>query len=211
MRTLIVMVLLILTVPLEAQEIPGDSLAAVQGYAPGGPTPPAATAAEPASSDPKAAAVSLVLPVRSDNQLQQSLSVAEADLRRAQARLAWLSEAGSKRTGLSETKASKDQKRWSERLTALGTAQLSAARQACLVALAKQQALELELQLNQKRTERASSTGDPGASEGLKPVIRELERQTLEAQLKYRKLAHELASTEQDVADQRIALYKAVR
>jgi hypothetical protein len=211
MRIVTVIVLLVLTAPLQAQEIAADSLsAAVQGYAPGGPTA-AAAAAEQASSDAKAGAIALVLPVRSDNQLQQSLSAAEADLRRAQARLAWLTEVDSKRDAISEANASKAQKRWSARLGALGTAQLEAARQACLAALAKQQALELELQLNQKRAERASSSGDPGASEGLKPVIRELERQTLAAQQKYRKLAHALANTEEDVADQRMALYRAAK
>ena len=212
MRTLTLMILLVLPAPLGAQETTTDSATpAVQGYAPGGPTPALDTAVDRAASDPKAVAVALVLPVRSDNQLQQSLSAAEADLRRAQARLAWMTDASSKAGAQSEAKASKSQRRWSEQLGALGKAQLDAARQACLVALAKQQALELELQLNKKRAEGASSTGDAGASEGLRPVIRELERQTLEAQLKYRKLAHELARTEQDVAHQRFALYRAAK
>jgi hypothetical protein len=208
------MALFLLPAQLAAQEIAVDSLsadslsAAVQGYAPGGPTA-AAAAAEQASSDAKAVALGLVLPVRSDNQLQQSLRAAEADLERAQARLAWATEAESKRAAESDAGASKEQKRWSARLSALSTAQLEAARQACLAALAKQQALELELQLNQKRAEQAS--GSPGASKGLKPVIRELERQTLAAQLKHRELAHVLANTEEDVADQRIALYKAAK
>lgn len=211
MRTLTVMVLLVLSAPLlGAQETTSDSATpAVQGYAPGSPTPSPAPAAD--RSDTKPVALGLVLPVRSEDQLQQSLSAAEADLRRAQARLSWMIKAGTREDALPEARVSKDQKRWSERLGALGAKQLDAARQACLVALAKQQALELELQLNRKRAERASSTGDPAASEGLNPVIRELERQTLDKQVKYRRLAHQLARTEEEVATQRLDLYKAAK
>jgi hypothetical protein len=210
MRTLTVMVLLVLPAPLGAQETTTDSATpAVQGYAPGSPTPSPAPPAD--RSDPKAVALDLVLPVRSDDQLQQSLSAAEADLRRAQARLSWMIKAGTREDALPEARVGKDQKRWSERLGALGESQLDAARQACLVALAKQQAVELELQLNRKRAERTSSSGDPAAREGLNPVIRELERQTLDRQLKYRRLAHELARTEEEVATQRLDLYKAAK
>jgi hypothetical protein len=105
-----------------------------------------------------------------------------------------------------EKRAAERQTRWAERVEAIGDAEQDTAREACLVAFAKHQALERELQLAQMRAGRTTATGN---HQGSRVVLGELERQTLEAQQKYRQLAHHLAENEENLANKRLELYKA--
>ena len=105
-----------------------------------------------------------------------------------------------------EKRAGERQKRWAEQLETVSDAETEAARQARLVAVAKHQALELELQLAQKRASVPPSAASGGGSN---VVIRELEQQTLEAQRNYRRLDHGLAQKEEDLANKRLDLYRA--
>jgi hypothetical protein len=68
--------------PLGAQEISADTASdGAQAYAPAG------AAASLGSAEPKAVVGSIVLPARSETQLQQAIAAAEDDLRRADGRL----------------------------------------------------------------------------------------------------------------------------
>jgi hypothetical protein len=230
MRTLMAVALLVIAPPLGAQEVESDSAAPeAQGYAPGGP-PSAAAPSVLGSANASALAPSIVLPRRSEAQLQQAMRVAEADLRRADARLVradggkdeiraraqrYRAELHQIEKQRKESKA--DEKvldarkrtaerelRWTRQLAALGDAELAAAREARRVAQAKHQALELELQLAQKRSAQAGSGGGEWSV-----VVRELERQTLDAQKAYWKLAHQLALSEEDLAAKRLDLYRS--
>jgi len=220
--------LLVVTGPVMAQETAADSATpAVQGYAPAGPLAPVAEASVPAS--PLLIVGAVTLPRRSEAYLEQALGAVENDLQRADARLA---RAGGshdrvesltlqRQSQLRELEAKirqadkekrKDEKRlleaqkrlWEQqkepakRLKTITEAELEAARTARRVSMAKHQALELELQLAQKRNR----------GEGSSAVTRELEQQTLEAQQAYRKLDHELGRQEEELADQRLDLYR---
>jgi uncharacterized membrane protein YccC len=223
MRLLGTVLLLAVSAPLSAQEVDSAS-PKVQGYAPGLPT-----AAVPQSSRVSSALAStIVLPLRPEGQLRDAMRVAEEDLRRADTRLIRASQgkdhirarAEQQRVELrqietrrkqpkpdekvldAQKRAAERELRWTQKLDAMGDVELEAAREARRLAQAKQQALELELQLAQKREAQASST-----SNGSNVVIRELEKQTLDAQKEYWKLAHQLASSEQDLAAKRLDLY----
>jgi hypothetical protein len=237
MRMLTAALLLGVTAPLAAQEISADSIT-VQGYAPAGPPSPALEGSERASADPSAAVGAIVLPTRSEAQLQQALVGTEDDLRRADGRLTRAGESSSRGRALSqqrrlelrqietktkqadkekrkadkkvleaEKRAVEREQRWAEQLEALDNAELEAAREARGVGVAKHQALELELQLAQKRAARASVVrGKSADAEDV--VTRELEEQTLEAQREYRRLAHQLAEKEEGLSNKRLDLYK---
>ena len=109
-----------------------------------------------------------------------------------------------------EKKALERQKQWAERLEAVDQAELGIGRQAGHVAFARHQALGLESQLAQARGG-AANTGNKLSDESSRMVIRQLELQTLQAQQKFRKLAHELARQEEALADKRLDLYKSAR
>ena len=237
MPTLAALLLLLLASPLIAQEVSADSATPpAQGYAPGVTQPPTG-ASERASADPAVVTDALVLPRRTENQLQQAMSAADTDLQRAQTRLSTATnnrarlkamaqqsrvelreiEAKRKQADKEKRKADKSvleaekraaerRTRWAEQVEAVGDAEEATAREACLVAFAKHQALERELQLAQMRAGRTTATGNDAGSRAVKG---ELERQTLEAQQKYRRLAHELAQNEEDLANKRLELYKA--
>jgi hypothetical protein len=241
MPTLAALLLLLVASPLIAQEVSSDSATPpAQGYAPGVTPPPTPGAAVRPSSDPSAVAAALVLPVRTENQLQQAMSAADTDLQRAQSRLATASQNRARLKGMAQQRrvelreieakrkqadkekrkndqsvleaqkrAAERQTRLAEKVEAIGDAEEATAREACLVAFAKHQALESELQLAQMRAGHPTATGsNAGADEGSRVVKGELERQTLEAQQKYRRLAHELAQNEEDLANKRLELYK---
>jgi hypothetical protein len=232
MRVLTAALLLGMTAPLAAQEVGADSdTSTVQGYAPGG-------SPERGPADPAAIVGAIVLPGRSESQLEQALAGTADDLRQADARLARAGESSSRARALIqrhrvelrqiETKkkqADKEKRkedkrlleaqeravqrelRRAEQLEVIDGVELEAAQEARRAAVAKRQAVELELQLAQKRAERANlprrSTADP------KDVVtRELEQQTLEAQREYRRLAHQLAEKEEDLSNKRLDLYK---
>jgi hypothetical protein len=227
MRLLGTVLLLAVSAPLDAQEVGPDSASPeAQGYAPGLPPAPI-----PQSSPLSSAVVStIVLPLRPERQLRDAMRVAEEDLRRADARLIRASQGKDHiRTRVQQQRAElrrietrrkepkADEKvldaqkraaerelRWTQELEAMGDTELEAGRQARRLAQAKQQALELELQLAQKRGAQTNSSSD-----GWQVVIRELEKQTLDAQKEYWKLAHRLASSEHDLAAKRLDLYRS--
>jgi chromosome segregation ATPase len=242
MSTLAALLLLLVASPLMAQEVSADSATPpTQGYAPGGPPPPAPATPVGPSADVSAVAAALVLPLRTENQLQQAMIAADTDLRRAQTRLSTASHSNARLKAMAqqsrvelreieakrkladeekrkadrsmleaEKRTTQRQLRSAERVEAIGDAERETARGACLAAFAKHQALERELELAQMRAGRKTATGNhPGADEGSRVVMGELERQTLEAQQKYRRLAHQLARNEEDLSNKRLELYRS--
>jgi hypothetical protein len=235
MRILAVTFLAIAAAPLSAQQ-PTDSAApTAQGYAPTAPPIVIRPAGEGTSSDRFRIGSAIVLPNRSEAQLQRAVLAAQDDLRRADARLTSASERRSRRTALAqqqraelreieaklkqadkekrksdkatleaEKRTVERQQRWTDQLDKIDAAEFEAAMEGRRAAVAEQHALDLELQLAQKRAERKSN---PTA--GSDVVLRELERQTLEAQRDYRRHEHELAQREEDSANARLELYRS--
>jgi hypothetical protein len=235
MRILAVTFLSIAAAPLAAQQTTDSAAPAAQGYAP---APPPSSRTTPASTSRDASQVvaAIVLPDRSDAVVQRELLATQDDLRRADARLTSASERRSRGETLAQQrrlqlreieaklkqadkekrKADKSlleaekrtverQQRWADQLKAVDAAEFEAAMEARRAAVAERQALELELQLGQKRAERKSN---PTGGSGSDVVLRELERQTLEAQRDYRRHEHELARREEDTAKARLDLYR---
>jgi hypothetical protein len=97
-----------------------------------------------------------------------------------------------------QKKALERQKAVTEQLKALNDAEVDAARKAVDVAIAKQQALELERRLIGKRTERS-------------PLVPDLEQETLAAQKKTAELERDLAGKREFVASKRLDVYRASR
>jgi hypothetical protein len=96
-----------------------------------------------------------------------------------------------------EKKAVEKQKFLAERVRELNDTELDAAKKAREVAVARQQALELERQLVAKRAGNESPA-----------VINELERQTLAAQKKAASLDRELAGKQDFLAGKRVDVFK---
>ena len=89
-------------------------------------------------------------------------------------------------------------------------AELDQAKAAKRQAQAAQKALELELQLAGRRSDRARvATTDPTLALQQDEVIRELERKTLEAQRDRAEAAKDVAARDQDIAKRRLDLYQA--
>ncbi|MFL5462133.1 MAG: hypothetical protein ACJ8AY_15710, partial [Gemmatimonadales bacterium] len=87
-----------------------------------------------------------------------------------------------------------------------------AARQASLTGFARQQSVDLERRLAEARSGKNQIGGGKSLSkENSEVLVRQLEQQTLESQLKYRKLAHELARQEEALVGKRLDLYKSAR
>jgi chromosome segregation ATPase len=224
--------------PLNAQQTSADTgTESAQGYAPGQPV------TNPVHAEPRVIAGSIILPDRSEAQLQVSIAASEEDLRRADARLSQAKESrtrskamvdqqgldlrqletsidkadkdkheSAKRQLETQKKALEGQRQWAERLEAVDQAELDAARQASEVAFAQRQALGLESQLARARSGAENPAGGkPLSGESSSMVVRQLELQTLEAQQKFRKLAHELGQQEDNLAGMRIDLYKSAR
>jgi hypothetical protein len=223
---------------LGAQQASSDTAKpAAQGYA------PAAPVSAPAAASSEANAGTIVLPTRSQAQLQEAMSASQEDLRRADARLSKAKETQSRSKGIveqkrleirdielkidqakkakhdsdkrrleQEKKTLEAQKDWAEKLQHVDQAELDAARQASLAAFARQQSLDLEQRLAQARSGNDQAAGGkPLSKENSDVLVRQLEQQTLEAQLKYRKLVHELARQEESLAQQRLDMYKSAR
>ena len=102
------------------------------------------------------------------------------------------------------------QKEFLEKRDALHSAEFDRAKAAKLLAMADQKALEMELQLNERRAERARVAGsDATATLTHDEVIHQLERKTLEAQRQRAEAAKDVASRDQDIARRRLELYSA--
>jgi hypothetical protein len=109
-----------------------------------------------------------------------------------------------------EKKVAERQKQFLERREALRGAELDQAKAAKQLARAEQKALDLELQLANRRDDRARvGTTDPTVALRHDEVIRELERKTLEAQRQRAEAAKDVASRDQDIAKRRLDLYQA--
>ena len=238
MRMLAAALLFGVAARLGAQEASKDTAqTAAQGYAP---VPPVSA---PAAAVSQAKAGTIVLPTRSEAQLQEALSAAHQDLRRFDARLSRAKETqfrskalvdqrrldlreievkieqakkekrdSDKRRLETEKKALEREKRWAEQLESADHAELDAARQASLTGFARQQSIDLEQQLALARSGNGQvAGGKPLSKESSEVIVRQLEQQTLESQLKYRKLAHELARQEEALVNKRLDLYKSAR
>jgi hypothetical protein len=97
-----------------------------------------------------------------------------------------------------EKKKLERKKAVTEQLKALNDAEVEAARKAVDVAIARQQALELERRLIVKRTEGS-------------PLVPDLEQETLVAQKKAAGLERDLAGKREFVASKRLDAYRAFR
>jgi hypothetical protein len=115
-----------------------------------------------------------------------------------------------KTTLTAEKKVGERQKLFLERRAALHGAELDQAKAAKRRAEVAQKALELELQLAGRRSDRARvATTDPTLALQHDEVIRELERKTLEAQRQQAEAAKDVAARDQDIAKRRLDLYQA--
>jgi hypothetical protein len=109
-----------------------------------------------------------------------------------------------------EKKVNETQKAFLESREALHAAEIDEAKAAKQLAAATTRALELELQLAQRRQTRPQGpTADPTAVLREDAVIRELERKTLEAQRQQAQAQKDLAAKDEDVAKRRLDLYQA--
>src|SRR4051794_21506311 len=106
-----------------------------------------------------------------------------------------------------EKKALEREKRWAEQLESADEAELEAARQASLTGFARQQSVDMEQRLAEARSGKGQAGGGkPLSKENSEVLVQQLEQQTLESQLKYRKLAHELARQEETLVSKRLDL-----
>jgi hypothetical protein len=135
---------------------------------------------------------------------QRQLAEAEAKIRQADRD----KQKAMKAALEAEKKAVERQQSLAEDLLALTDAEIDVAKKAREVAIANQQALELEQLLVGKRADRAG-LADPAAAHRAGAVIRELERQTLVAQKAAAGLERDLAGKKDFLLSKRLDLYKA--
>jgi hypothetical protein len=109
-----------------------------------------------------------------------------------------------------EKKDAERHKQFLEKRVSLHQAEKDAAKAKGSLAQAAQKALELELQLSNRRAERDRTAGaDAAASLRHENVVRELERRVLEAQRVQAEREKQLADRHQDIAKRRLELYQA--
>lgn len=102
------------------------------------------------------------------------------------------------------------QRQFLERREALHAAEVDQAKAAKRLAQSDEKALQMEMQLADRRADRDRVAGtDATATLRHDEVIRELERKTLEAQQQRAEAAKDLASRDQDIAKRRLDLYQA--
>jgi hypothetical protein len=106
-----------------------------------------------------------------------------------------------------EKKDAERQRQFLERRSALYASEVDRAKAAIKVAEATQRALDIELQLNQRRAGRAGSDASATARQDL--VIRELEAKVLEAQRNQADAEKQLADKDVDIARRRLELHRA--
>jgi len=220
--TLFAAALLCGAVPVAAQ---GTDTAAAQGYAPS--PPPEAPAAKAAGSDlvggtiivptrssaaiDEALRVSQLALARADSELTSATARRAKAQQAVQAVQRSLAENAAKRDQAKKEKRSADKKSLeaqkkalertkdlAEQMKSLNDGEVDAATKGREAAIARQQALDLERMLIEKRSGGASSA-----------VISELERQTLSAQKKATGLERDLAGKRDFVASKRLDLYRA--
>jgi hypothetical protein len=105
-----------------------------------------------------------------------------------------------------EKKDAERHKQFLEKRVSLHQAEKDAAKARRSLAEARQRALELELELADRRGER---TSDAAATIRNESVVRELERKVLEAQRQQAEREKQVADKHQDIAKRRLELYHA--
>jgi hypothetical protein len=109
-----------------------------------------------------------------------------------------------------EKKDAERHKQFLERRVSLHQAEKDAARARKNLAESSQKALELELQLANRRADRdRTATTDAAATMRHENVIRDLERKVLEAQRVEAEREKQVADKHQDIAKRRLELYQA--
>ncbi|MGH7499251.1 MAG: hypothetical protein ACREL3_10425 [Gemmatimonadales bacterium] len=109
-----------------------------------------------------------------------------------------------------EKKVAERQKEFLERREALHAAEIEEAKAGKKLGDATVRALELELQLQQRRqSKQQAPNADPTTTLKTDEVIRELERKTLEAQRQQAQAQKDLAAKDEDIAKRRLDLYQA--
>ncbi len=108
-----------------------------------------------------------------------------------------------------EKKDAERHKQFLEKRVALHQSEKDAAKAKKNLAEASQKALELELQLANRRADRDRAASDPAATMRHENVIRELERKVLEAQRVEAEREKQVADKHQDIAKRRLELYQA--
>ena len=109
-----------------------------------------------------------------------------------------------------EKKDAERHKQFLEKRVSLHQAEKEAAKARKGLAEATQKALELELQLTNRRAQRDQVAGaDAGVAMRHENVIRELERKVLEAQRSQAEREKQVADKHQDIAKRRLELYQA--
>jgi chromosome segregation ATPase len=137
---------------------------------------------------------------------KQEVSTASARIKLAEKQ----KQESEKATLEAEKKVNQRQQQFLERREALHGAEIDQAKAAKKLSQAQRNALEVELQLAQRREERVRvAAADPAATDRNDAIIRELERKTLEAQQQRADAARDLADRDQDIAKRRLELYRA--
>jgi hypothetical protein len=109
-----------------------------------------------------------------------------------------------------EKKDAERHKQFLEKRVSLHQAEKDAAKARKSLAESTQKALELELQLANRRAERDRTAGtDAAAAMRHENVVRELERKVLEAQRTQAEREKQVADKHQDIAKRRLELYQA--
>ena len=109
-----------------------------------------------------------------------------------------------------EKRAAEAERKLAERLDAVYESEIELAKKSRDLGRADQKALDLELELAERRTERdRAGQTDPAGVRRLEQVIVELEGRVLEARRDRAGVAKDVAGREQKIAERRIALHKA--
>ncbi|MBA3522667.1 MAG: hypothetical protein H0T90_09225 [Gemmatimonadales bacterium] len=108
-----------------------------------------------------------------------------------------------------EKKVVETQKTFLERREALHRAELDAAKASKKLGQSTVRALELEMELSNRRSARSNAPGSAVVTLRQDNVIREMERRVLEAQRSQADAAKDLAGKDQDIARRRMELFRA--
>jgi hypothetical protein len=109
-----------------------------------------------------------------------------------------------------EKKDAERHKQFLEKRVSLHQAEKDAAKARKNLAESTQKALELELQLTNRRADRdRTASSDPAATMRNESVVRDLERKVLEAQRVQAEREKQVADKHQDIAKRRLELYQA--
>ncbi len=217
------------TLPLAGQQAGTDSASDVQGYAPPAETDKGPPAPAPVAAVSPNSAAAVVLPRRSDGDVEQGIRVADQALNRAGAELARLQQRGektqallrsqeSRAAGLEAQKKKADKEKRKSDESALAVQKKAVDRQKALTEQLK--ALnDAEIETARKAVEAAIAKQRALEVERTliakraerSPLVPDLERETLVAQKKAAGLERDLAGKKAFVSSKRLDLYEASR